>query len=132
MRRAKIIDLWKKINASSKNKLGIVRDYDNQPKAQTDHEKRQDDHVIVRTTTEYTLETEITSANYDLLKRNYGTEFGWNNLSPEQLRADWREHKSNIMLRLCHDLINGELKGFALPRHIQEIIDFLQEENYEN
>ena len=128
----KIIDLWKKINASSKNKLGIVRDYDNQPKAQTDHEKRQDDHVIVRTTTEYTLETEITSANYDLLKRNYGTEFGWNNLSPEQLQADWRKQKSNIMLRLCHDLINGELKGFALPRHIQEIIDFLQEENYEN
>lgn len=128
----KIIDLWKKINASSKNKLGIVRDYDNQPKAQTDREKRQDDHVIVRTTTEYTLETEITSANYDLLKRNYGTEFGWNNLSPEQLQADWRKQKSNIMLRLCHDLINGELKGFALPRHIQEIIDFLQEENYEN
>ena len=128
----KIIDLWKKINASSKNKLGIVRDYDNQPKAQTDHEKRQDDHVIVRTTTEYTLETEITSANYDLLKRNYGTEFGWNNLSPEQLQADWRKQKSNIMLRICHDLINGELKGFALPRHIQEIIDFLQEENYEN
>ena len=48
MRRAKIIDLWKKINASSENKLGIVRDYDNQPKAQSDHEKRQDDHVIVR------------------------------------------------------------------------------------
>ena len=128
----KIIDLWKKINASSENKLGIVRDYDNQPKAQSDHEKRQDDHVIVRTTTEYTLETEITSANYDLLKRNYGAEFGWNNLSPEQLQADWRKQKSNIMLRLCHDLINGELEGFALPRHIQEIIDFLQEENHEN
>ena len=68
----KIIDIWKKVNAGSENKLGIVRDYDKQPTAQRNHESRQDKNIIVRTTTGYTLETDITNANYDLLVEKYG------------------------------------------------------------
>lgn len=30
------------------------------------------------------------------------------------------------MLRICHDMIQGELDEFVLPTHIQQIIDFMQ------
>lgn len=122
----KIIDIWKKINNGSGNKLGVVRDYDNEPNAQKEHEKRQDENVIVRTTKGYTLETDITNANYELLKSTYGSEYGWSDMSADEIQKDWREKKSDVMLRICHDLLGGKLAGFSLPAHIQEIIDFMQ------
>lgn len=123
---AKIIEIWKKVNDGSQNKLGIVRDYDNQPKAQAEHEKMQDSQVIVRTTSEYTLEMDITKSNYELLKRVYGETYGWSAMTADQIQNDWCNKKSDVMLRICHDMINGDLKGFVLPPHIQEIIDFMQ------
>lgn len=128
----KIIDIWKKVNVGSGNKLGVVRDYDNQPAAQRDHENRQDENVIVRTTTGYTLETDITSLNFDLLVEKYGDVYGWKVMTADQLQKDWREKKSDVMLRICHDLINGELENFSLPPHMQQIIDFMQGDIHED
>lgn len=128
----KIIDIWKKVNAGSGNKLGIVRDYDNQPNAQRDHENRQDENVIVRTTTGYTLETDITSANFALLVEKYGDVYGWKNMTADELQKDWRDNKSDVMLRICHDLINGELDSFTMPTHIQQIIDFMLGDTHED
>lgn len=127
----KIIDIWKKVNARSGNKLGIVRDYDNQPAAQKKHENRQDENVIVRTTTGYTLETDITNANFDLLVEKYGDIYGWKDMNANEIQKDWREKKSDVMLRICHDLINRELDGFVMPSHIQQIIDFMQGDTHE-
>lgn len=121
-----IIKIWKKVNTGSNNRLGVVRDYDDEPKAQQEHEALQDDYVIVRTTREYTLETEIVAADYDLLKNKYGTEYGWSTLSKDEMQESWRNKKTDIMLRISHDLVNGELEGFVLPSHIQQIIDFMQ------
>ena len=128
----KIIDIWKKVNAGSENKLGVVRDYDGEPGAKHNHEKRQSNYVIVRTTKGYTLETDITYLNYDLLKNKYGAQYGWSNMTADQLQKDWREKKSDVMLRICHDLISGELDGFTMPSHIQQIIDFMQGDNHES
>lgn len=128
----KIIDIWKKVNAGSGNKLGVVRDYDDEPKAKRDHEKRQNNYIIVRTTKGYTLETDITNVNYDLLKSKYGDIYGWSNMTADQLQKDWREKKSDVMLRICHDLVNGELDGFTMPPHIQQIIDFMQGDTHDS
>lgn len=128
----KIIEIWKKVNTGSDNKLGIVRDFDNQPSAQANHEELQNKNVIVRTTKGYTLETDITNANYELLKATYGEEYGWNGMTADELQTDWRAKKSDVMLRICHDLVNGELEGFIMPKHIQEIIDFMQGESHES
>ena len=125
----KVIDIWKKINNGSGNKLGVIRDFDNEPNAQKEHEKRQDENVMVRTTRGYTLETDITNANYELLKNTYGSEYGWSNMSADEIQKDWREKKSDIMLRICHDLLGGNLESFSMPVHIQEIIDFMQSDN---
>ena len=134
-----IIKIWKKINASTGNKLGIVRDYDDQPKAKADHEALEDNKVCVKTTKGYTLETDIVDAgaNHALLVEKYGSYYGWDEMDENQLQEDWRKNrKTDVMLRICHDLATGELIGFTMPQHIQEVLDFLQqplnEEQFEN
>ena len=125
---ANIIDIWLKINRNSKNKLGIVRDFDNQPIAKTKYEKYNElPNICVRTTSEYNLEPEIvhTGNNLEILKNKYGELFGWNNLDPNELSDNWIKSKSSIMLQICKDIQFGELPDFAMPRHIQDIIDFL-------
>lgn len=125
-----IIEIWKKVNSGSGNRLGIVRDFDNQPKAQKEHEELQDRQVMVCTTKKYTLETELVNAgdNYILLKERYGADYGWSNMSADELQADWRDNKTDVILRICHDLVNGELSDFQMPQHIQRIINFMQSE----
>ena len=52
-------------------------------------------------------------------------------MTADQLQKDWRKKKSDVMLRICHDLINGELVGFTMPPHIQRVIEFMQGDLYE-
>lgn len=122
----KIIEIWEKINSGTSNKLGVVRDFDNEPDAQNAHERLQDNQVIIKTTHGYTLETDITSSNYELLKEKYGDEYGWSTMTADEIQKDWRTKKSDVMIKICHDMINGELDSFVLPPHIQQIIDFMQ------
>ena len=128
----KIMKIWKAANVGLRNKLGIVRDYDNEPNAQKEHENEADNRIIVCTTEKRTLEPEIVNSgeNYNILKKNYGRVYGWENMTPEELSDDWREKKSDVMLTICHDLISGNLSGFSMPKHIQEIIDFMQGDNH--
>lgn len=123
----KVIDIWKRINSGTRNKLGIVRDFDNEPEAQINHETRQDEQVIIRTTQGLTLEIDIVNQNYELLRSKYGEEYDWGAMTPDEIQTDWRKNKkTEIMLRICHDMINGELDTFVLPPHIQQIIDYMQ------
>ena len=126
----KIIEIWKDINKGTNNRLGIVRDYDDQTKAQKDHEKEITDKVFVCTTSEYTLEPEIVKAgnNFTILKQHYGDVYGWKSLSEDELSDNWRKSKSDVMLRICHDLVDGNLSDFTMPNHIQSILDSLQGE----
>lgn len=122
----RIIEIWKKINEGTDNKLGIVRDNDDEPKAKEKHERLQSNNVIVRTTSGYTLETDITSRNYQLLIQMYGNEYNWSKMTEDEVQLDWRSKKSDVMLRICHDLVSGRLVGFRLPLHIEEVIDFVR------
>ena len=124
----KIIDIWRIINDNTTNRLGIIRDFDNEPKAKAKHDKYNAfPRICVRTTKEYTLEPEIVKAgdNHELLIQEYGTEYGWKELSADELADDWRRSKSNVMLRLCHDLARGKLPTFTMPSHIQDVLDFM-------
>lgn len=123
----KIIDIWKKINENSSNKLGVVRDYDNQDEARASHELLQFERIKICTTKEYTLEPEIVSTgnNYELLKEKYGKEYGWSDLTKEQLQENWRKSKTDIMFKICKDILSGELDGFTMPKHISDIIEFM-------
>ena len=126
-----IIDIWLNLNENSNNRLGVVRDYDNQGNAKKEHEKyNKYKNIIVATTTEYTLEPEIVNAgnNLDVLKEKYGSKFGWKNMTADEVQNDWRNSKSFIMLDICQDLINGDLPGFVMPPHIQKVLDFMMKE----
>lgn len=123
-----IMDIWLKINQGSKNKLGIIRDFDSQSKAQEEHEKyNQYSNICVKTTVQYTLEPEIvfTGDNFKLLKNYFETNYSWGINTKEELSDKWREAKSTVMLQLCKDLVGGNLAGIEMPKHIQEVLDFL-------
>lgn len=130
----KIMNIWKKVNEGSDNKLGIIRDYDNQSNAKKQHDKYNDDkEICVRTTEYYTLEPEIvnTGDNYKILKNKYGDVFGWNDMTDDQLTEAWKNAKATDMFTICKDLASGELEGFQMPKHIQDVIDFLSQESEE-
>ena len=124
----KIIDIWYSLNEKTTNRLGIIRDFDDEPKAKAKHDKYNDHpRICVGTTKEYTLEPEIvkTGGNYKLLVQQYGTEYNWEGLSADALADDWRTSKSMVMLSLCHDLSCGYLPTFTMPPHIQTVLNFL-------
>lgn len=124
-----IIKIWKKINTNTTNKLGIIRDYDNQEKAKKQHDKYDDGKSIcIRTTSEYTLEPEIvkTGNNYTVLKKKYGEKFGWKDMTSDQMEKAWREAKASDMLTICKDIANGELSNLQMPKHIQDVLNFLK------
>ena len=125
-----IINIWKKINKDTDRKLAVIRDYDNQDNAKSEHENLACERVCVTTTKEETLEPEIVNSgkNYEILKTLYGEEMGWTSLSPDELQKDWRESKSFVMFRLCRDIENNmdELKDFSMPAHIQKAIEFME------
>ena len=124
-----IISIWKKVNSGTGNKLGIIRDYDNEESAKKKHDKLDDGKSIcVRTTSEYTLEPEIvkTGDNYNVLLKKYGDVFGWKEMNSDQMEKAWREAKASDMLIICKDIASGELPGLQMPKHIQEIFDFMK------
>lgn len=126
-----IIKIWLKVNEASDNRLGVVRDYDNQENAKKEHEEYNNyPNICVRTTTGYTLETDIvhTGNNADLLRKRYGLEYGWNNKTDDEIEKDWRGSKSFIMFNLCQDIARGELKEFEMPSHIKDVLDFMLSE----
>lgn len=123
-----IIDIWKEINHGNGNKLAVVRDYDDQDNAKCEHEDKADAQVCVTTTNGYTLETDFVAegSNYQILVERYGAEYNWTGMSADQLQEDWRKNKkTDVMLRICHDLVNRGLSGITMPGHIQVALNFL-------
>ncbi|MFI3805588.1 ATP-dependent nuclease [Vagococcus fluvialis] len=123
-----IMKIWLKLNKNSKNRLGIIRDFDDQPKAMHKHEAyNQYDNICVTTTSEYTLEPEIvnTGNNIDILNDYFASRFKWEKLDDEDLSNKWRNAKASIMLEFCKDLANGNLENLEIPIHIQKVLDFM-------
>ncbi|AME06597.1 AAA family ATPase [Bacillus siamensis] len=127
-----MLDIWLKVNDGTSNRIGIIRDFDDQPKAQLSHEEYNDNHsIFVTTTTEYTLEPEFvkTNKNFEKLKKYFSEEYGWKDdeiKSPDALSDKWRTAKTDIMLNFCQDFGMGHLKDISLPKHIEKVLKFLQ------
>lgn len=125
-----IMDIWLQINQGTSNKLGIVRDYDDQPNAKNEHHEYNDNqNILVTTTEEYTLEPEIidTENNFDLLQDYFNALYDWNCTNKKELSDKWVNAKSSVMLKLCKDISNKEITELKMPKHIQDIIEFLSE-----
>ncbi|MCP3778705.1 ATP-dependent endonuclease [Paenibacillus sp. MZ03-122A] len=126
----KMLDIWLKVNQNSTHRIGVIRDYDNQPKAQELHEKYNIySNIYVTTTTRYTLEPEFvqTGSNFEKLKNYFANHHGWGNIdNPEDLSDKWREAKADTMLKFCQNFGTGDLSSIELPHHISKVINFLQ------
>ncbi|MGV8957913.1 ATP-dependent nuclease [Lactococcus lactis] len=122
----KIIDLWLKINKESSNRLGIIRDFDNQANAQEQHEKYNEyENIFVETTTGYTLEDDIVSreGNFSILQDYFKTYHGWENIdTPDKLSKTWKSAKAEIMYRFCLNFSSDILSDIKLPKHIEKVL----------
>lgn len=127
-----MLDIWLKVNAGTTNRIGIIRDFDNQPKAQRSHEEyNEHQNILVTTTTEYTLEPEFvkTDKNFEKLKKYFSEQHGWNDddiNTADALSDKWRSAKTDIMLKFCQDFGIGHLEDISLPKHIEKVLKFLQ------
>lgn len=118
----KFLDIWKNINDNSSKKIGIVRDYDNQPNAKKEHEEYDDDkNIFVRTTSGYTLEDDIisTGENESVLKTFFKDKLG-NSTLQQYMRND--KNKTENMYELCEAWLENKIQ-IELPCHIKEIIE---------
>jgi putative ATP-dependent endonuclease of the OLD family len=128
----KMLDIWLKVNKGTSNRIGIIRDFDNQPNAQRSHEEyNQHQNIFVTTTTEYTLEPEFvkTDKNFEKLKKYFSEQHGWNDdeiNTADALSDKWRTAKTDIMLKFCQDFGTGHLEDISLPKHIDKVLKFLQ------
>lgn len=126
----KILDLWKKINKNTNNKIGIIRDYDNQQNAKEVHDRYDDNtSIFIRTTEGYTLEDDIVSKgdNYQVLKTYFTDKYSWEDIdTPELLSEKWKSSKAEVMLRFCQDIYLPELSDFELPAHIATVVAKLE------
>jgi putative ATP-dependent endonuclease of the OLD family len=127
-----MLDIWLKVNDKTSHRIGIIRDFDNQPNAQLNHEKyNSHPNIFVTTTTEYTLEPEFvkTGDNFRKLKSYFVEKHGWEEeqiKTPEALADKWRNAKADTMLKFCQDFGSENLKDIALPKHIEKVLNFLQ------
>ncbi|RNB70406.1 ATP-dependent nuclease [Brevibacillus panacihumi] len=126
----KMMDVWLKVNNKTSYRIGIIRDYDNQPTAQQNHERYNAyENIYVTKTTEYTLEPEFvkTGANFEKLQSYFTEIHGWGEIeTPEALSDKWRNAKADTMLKFCQDFGEGKLKNIELPQHIKRVLSFLQ------
>ncbi|MGG2065908.1 ATP-dependent nuclease [Bacillus sp. S14(2024)] len=129
---ATMLDIWLKVNDGTSHRIGIIRDFDNQPNAQRNHETYNlYDNILVTTTSEYTLEPEFvkTDQNYEKLKNYFKEEHGWDDEdinTSEALADKWRNAKADTMLKFCQDFGSDYLEDVALPKHIEKVLKFLQ------
>lgn len=125
-----MLDIWLKVNSGTNHRLGIIRDFDNQPIAKQRHEKyNKNANIYVTTTTEYTLEPEFvkTGDNYGKLEPYFKEVHGWTDIdTPDKLSDKWRAAKTDTMLRFCQDIGTDHLKDIELPKHIKVVLKFLQ------
>lgn len=125
-----MLDIWLKVHKNTSYRLGIIRDFDNQEKAQHHHESYNTyDNIYVTTTTEYTLEPEFvnTGDNFKKLQAYFQNQHAWKEIdTPSALSDKWRKAKADTMLKFCQDFGKDELAEVELPQHIRKIINFLQ------
>lgn len=113
------LDIWLQIHKDDTTScIGVVRDFDDQPKAKKEHQLYDDEYenIFVRTTDGYTLEDDLaaTGENGKLIKAYFGTE--------ENASQFLKDSKADNMRQLC-EAISEDKIIIEMPKHIGEIIE---------
>jgi len=123
------LDIWLHVNiGNEKKKIGVIRDFDNQSNAKTEHDHydTNNDNIYVRTTIKYTLENDLVDAenNRQSLAELYGLDSA---ATVDVVSQHMIDNKAEAMLQLCDAMLQKEKPiALALPKHIQEVIDLIK------
>ncbi len=121
----KFLDVWLKLNEKNLNKkIGIIRDFDNQPNAKNEHDKYHNANTIyVSTSSLYTLEDDLvnTDKNYEQISKHF--ELGDSNA--DEVSKYMKDNKAESMLSLCNAILNKDIT-IKLSKHISNVIKFLK------
>lgn len=120
------LDIWLHLNkGNTVKKIGIVRDFDNQPNAKSEHDayESQNSNIVVRTTKGYTLEDDLASqpGNSKALADALGEMDDAKSISDfmKSAKTDW-------MLTACNYIADPKSKHkISLPPHIEQVISSL-------
>lgn len=126
----KILDLWSRINLNSSRKIAVIRDFDNQPNAKQEANKRIiPGKVYIGTTKGYTLEDDIVSENFELLKQFFNKQLSWKlsqDATEKELSDRWKSGKAETMAEVAYALGTDIFQDFKLPEHISRALDFFE------
>ena len=114
------LDIWKLINKDTDKKIGVVRDYDNEPKAKKEHHEYDNGiNIFVRTTEGYTLEDDLVKQgrNKSKLEKIFREE-----IKNDEITHYLKTNKAEAMYKICDEILEGSA-NIELPKHIKEIID---------
>merc|ERR1711879_332715 len=105
------MDVWLQVNKGNiKNRLSIIRDYDENDNAKRNHEKYdlENDNIRVRTTTKYTLEDDLTEADGNLGRLN--TLFKKKYKTSDEMAEFLKNSKAERMLKIADSILDEENK----------------------
>lgn len=127
----KLIKLWVKINKDTSNKLAIIRDYDNEPNAQEEHELLVSNYhnIFCSTTSGYTLEDDLidTQRNLELIMSYINTTFNRSFNTRDDVLTYWKAKKADTMFDICEKLILNDKATSIIPSdHIVNAISFIK------
>lgn len=114
----KFLDIWLLLHKEdSSSCIGVVRDFDNQPKAREEHDQYDinNKNIFVRTTEKYTFEDDLVAAgdNEILIKAHLGIS--------NDVADELKSNKADNMRMLCEAIIDEKIT-LDVPKHIGEII----------
>ena len=107
---------------NNSKKIGVIKDFDNQPNAKEEHQKYDTNHenIIVRTTQKYTLEDDFVATDNNL---NVLNKFFNKNFNQEEMSKFLKSKKANYILEICDALLREKDQiNLSLPSHIDEVI----------
>ena len=116
------IEAWKSFHMDTHDKLGIVRDYDDQKQAKKDHEKFNSGVVCVKTSSGIEFEYDFVNTDGNLSKLNKLFDKKYTN---QEMYDHMTSDKLNNIIAVCRALDNGVL--FSIPEYICSLLEWIKQ-----
>jgi len=116
------IEAWTSFHGhTTQDKLGIVRDFDNQEQAKQEHEAYNSDVVMVKTSAGKEFEKDFVEKDGNLAKLNELFEM---QLSTQEMYEHMTGDKLNNIIAICH-AIDKEVE-FSIPDYISSLLEWMK------
>jgi len=114
------IEIWKEVHGEG-DKLGVIRDNDNQPNAKSNHEKYNSEVVKVATSFGKEFENDIIlqGENLGVLNEIFSTKHNSDGMYKLLIKD-----KLNSILKICHAIEKGE--SIATPDYIKCVLEWIK------